>query len=229
MKIYIMMKDYKNILFDFDGTLIDTGPGIMNATHYSLASFGINEDEPANLKRFVGPPLAEAFASHYGFSPEGSVDAVLKFREYYLDKGWTECSIYPGIREMLSSLKGSGRRLIIATGKPEDLALKISVQYGIRDYFDLIRGAYVDEEGEHRTDKKEIIESIFEDLHIEDISSCIMIGDRANDIHGAHRSGIRAIGALWGYGSSDEINGAGAEYTAEAPSDITDMIINGLL
>ena len=224
-----MNRKYENILFDFDGTLVDTGPGIMNATRYSLKTYGIDEDDPDNLRRFVGPPLAEAFAEHYGFSPEKSVEAVLRFRDYYLDSGNKECELYPGIADMLSALRADGRRLIVATGKPEELALKIALRFEIADYFEIIRGAYVDDEGEHRTCKQEIIESIFDDLDITDISSCIMIGDRANDITGAHRSGIKAIGALWGYGSEKELCGAGADYTAAAPQQISDMIINDLL
>lgn len=224
-----MNNTYQNIFFDFDGTLIDTGPGILRATRYALMKYGIEENDESNLKRFVGPPLAEAFAEHYGFSPEESINAVLKFREYYLEKGWTECTIYPGITEMLTELRDSGRHLIIATGKPEDLAIKIAKRFGIFDFFDIIRGAYVDDEGEHRTDKKEIITSVFEDLDITDISSCIMVGDRANDVHGAHRSGIKALGILWGYGSENELCGAGADFSAAAPHEVSEMLINGLL
>ena len=224
-----MNRNIKNLFFDFDGTLVDTGPGIMNATRHSLSCFGIDEQDPDNLKRFVGPPLAEAFAEHYGFPEAESIKAVLRFRDYYLVKGWTECSIYPGVVEMLTSLRDNGFRLLIATGKPEDLANRIAAQYGIRDYFDLIRGAYVDDEGEHRTNKTEIINSIFEELDIRDPSSCIMIGDRANDIAGAHKAGIPAIGGLWGYGSVNEIDGAHAEFTAATPSECTSMILNGLL
>lgn len=224
-----MNRKYENILFDFDGTLVDTGPGIMNAAGYSLKTYGIDEKNPDNLRRFVGPPLAEAFAEHYGFSPERSVEAVLRFRDYYLDKGNKECELYPGVTEMLSNLRSDGRRLIVATGKPEDLALMIAARFDIIDYFEIVRGAYVDDEGEHRTGKQEIIESIFDELHITDLSSCIMVGDRANDIMGAHSSGIKAIGALWGYGSEKELCGAGADYTAAAPQQISDMIINDLL
>ncbi|MDO4939435.1 MAG: HAD hydrolase-like protein [Lachnospiraceae bacterium] len=224
-----MNNKVQNIFFDFDGTLVDTGPGILKATHYALLKYGIEENDESNLRRFVGPPLAEAFAEHYGFSSRDSVLAVLKFREYYLETGWTECGIYPQVEDMLSSLRDSGRRLIIATGKPEDLAVKIARRFGIDHYFDVIRGAYVDEEGEHRTDKKEIITSITDDLNITDFSSCIMVGDRANDITGAHRSGIKAIGVLWGYGSEKELSGAGADYSAATPPDVSEMIINDLL
>ena len=223
-----MNNSFKNIFFDFDGTLVDTGPGIQNAARYALLKFGIAENNVDNLCRFVGPPLAEVFAEYYGFSPEDAVRAVHAFREYYLEKGWTECSIYPGIPEMLSSVKNSGKRLVVATGKPEDLAVKISKRFGIFDYFDIIRGAYVDDEGEHRNDKKEIITTIFEELNIIDPSTCIMTGDRANDIRGAHRAGIKAIGTLWGYGSEKELSGAGAEYSVRTPQELSEMIINDL-
>lgn len=220
-------KDY--IFFDFDGTLVDTGPGIMNATHYALLKYGINEENSEILRLFVGPPLIDSFGKYYGFSYEKACDAVIKFREYYLVKGKTECDIYPRVIEMLDKLKKAGKHLAVATGKPEDLAHRIAGQFGLTDYFDTIHGSYVDEEGEHRTDKTEIINLIRDELNISDPDSCIMVGDRANDIQGAHGAGIKAIGSLWGYGSPEELNGAGAEYTAKAPLDIADMIINDLL
>jgi len=218
MNIYDITKNHDYILFDFDGTLVDTGPGIINAVHYSLSTYGIDETDWKKLSRFVGPPLVDAFHEHYGFDHDKSVEAVFRFREYYLDKGYKESEIYPGILAMLEKLKSMGKHLVIATGKPEDLAIQIAQIEGIYDYFELIRGAYVDEQGEHLTHKTEIIESIFQDLNIKDTSKAIMVGDRANDIKGAHGVGIEAIGILWGgYGTREELEGAGADHLIETP------------
>lgn len=217
MNIEKLTTEYDYLLFDFDGTLVDTGEGIMKATHYGLLQMGVEENDPEMLRRFVGPPLTKAFSKYYGFSEEKAVQTVLEFRKYYTTEGWKESFLYPGIHEMLENLKAKGKHLCIATGKPEELANRISERDGLLDYFEFIGGAYVDEEGEHRVMKPEVIEYVLENVGSPDKSRVVMIGDRANDIEGAKACGLKSIGALWGYGSYDELNDAGADYFADTP------------
>lgn len=217
MNIENLTTEYDWLLFDFDGTLVDTGDGIIKAAHYGLLQMGIEENDPEKLRRFVGPPLTKAFQEYYGFSEEESVQTVLEFRKYYTTQGWKESSIYPGIHRMLQKLKAAGKHLCIATGKPEELAVTISRRDNLLGYFDFIGGAYVDEEGEHRVMKPEVIEYVLENVGNPDRSGVIMIGDRANDILGAKACNLKSIGALWGYGSYDELNNAGADFFADSP------------
>lgn len=217
MNIKELTKNYDYLLFDFDGTLVDTGDGIINATHYALLQYGIDETDEANLRRFVGPPLTKAFSKYYGFSEEDATQAVLEFRKYYVTFGWKESHIYPHITEMLEDLKRSGKHLCVATGKPEDLAVTIAERDGILNYFDFIGGAYVDSEGEHRVMKPEVINYVLDSVNATDRSKVVMIGDRANDIEGAKACGLASIGVLWGYGSFDELNNSGADFFADSP------------
>lgn len=217
MNIANLTKNYEYLLFDFDGTLVDTGEGIINATRHALLQWGIDETDEANLRRFVGPPLTKAFQKYYGFSEEKAVQTVKNFRKYYAEQGVNESHIYPHIIEMLDGLKKAGKHLCIATGKPENFAIKLAKRDNFLEYFDFIGGAYVDDEGEHRVMKPEVINYVLDSIHLTDRSKVIMIGDRANDIEGAKACSLASIGVLWGYGSYDELNDAGADYFADSP------------
>jgi len=217
MNIEQLTENYDYLLFDFDGTLVDTGEGIINATRYALKLQGIDEENIDNLKRFVGPPLAKAFGWYYGFSEEKSVDTVLKFREYYKDRGWKESHIYPGIIQMLDNLEEKGKLLCIATSKPEDLAITISQREGIYDYFEFLGGSIVGGGVEYRTHKPDVINYVLDSMGITDKSKVIMIGDRFTDIEGAKAVSLKSIGVLWGYGPREELEGSGADYLADTP------------
>jgi len=217
MNILNLTKEYDWLLFDFDGTLVDTGEGIMNATRHALKLQGIEEGNIDNLRRFVGPPLVKAFQWYYGFSEEKAKDTVFKFREYYTDRGWKESHIYPGIIDMLECLKKAGKHLCIATSKPEDLAVTISEREGILRYFEFLGGSIVNADGEQRTHKPDVIEYVLSSAGVTDRSKVIMIGDRFTDINGAKALSLPSIGVLWGYGSYEELHDAGADYLADTP------------
>lgn len=208
---------YHTILFDLDGTLTDSGPGITNSVAYALKKYGIENPDPVVLYKFVGPPLMQSFQKYYGFSEEESRQAVQYYREYYTEKGIFENQVYDGVEELLQKIQKSGRKLVVATAKPEKFAKIVLEHFGLAKYFDLIAGATL---GETRTKKAEVIAYALEQGGISDHSKAVMVGDREDDVKGARQNGLACIGVLYGYGSVEELRGAGARYLAETPGDV---------
>ena len=208
---------YKYLLFDLDGTLTDPGVGITNSVMYTLRKFGINVTDRTTLYKFIGPPLRESFEAFFGFSEEQCEQAVRYYREYFSETGLYENEVYDGIPETLSQLKESGRKLIVATSKPELFAEKILKHFELYDFFDLVAGATMDNS---RSEKADVIRYALESSGVSDISSAVMIGDRKHDILGAAANGIDSIGVLYGYGSRDELTAAGTTFIADKPADI---------
>lgn len=208
---------YQNILFDLDGTLTDPGIGITNSAMYALEKWNIKVAERSELYKFIGPPLRDSFMNFYGFSEEQAKEAIVYYREYFKDKGIFENEVYPGIVELLQQLKASGKKIVLATSKPEEFAIRILKHFDLFDYFDFVGGAYMDGV---RNKKGEVIQYALESAGITDLSTTVMIGDREHDIIGAKENGLDSIGVLFGYGSRDELTEAGATYIAETVGDI---------
>ncbi|MBR5091441.1 MAG: HAD family hydrolase [Ruminiclostridium sp.] len=208
---------YNYLLFDLDGTLTDPGVGITNSVMYSLEKFGINETDRTKLYKFIGPPLKESFKCFYGFSDEQSELAVRYYREYFREKGMFENKVYDGIPDVLRQLKEKGKKLIVATSKPEVFSVEILRHFELYDHFDFVAGATMDDS---RSKKADIIGYALERCDIADKRSVIMIGDRKQDIIGAAENGLDSIGVLFGYGSPGELKEAGATYIANSPADI---------
>ena len=158
---------------------------------------------------------------HYSFSREDAVEAVEKYREYYRVKGIFENKLYNGIIRLFEDLKGRGKKIVLATSKPEKFAVEILKHFEIYDFFDFVAGATMDET---RTDKGEVIKYAIDSLGICDTSEIIMVGDRKYDIEGAHKLGIKAIGVMYGYGSKEELQNAKADYIVENTKEIEDII-----
>lgn len=211
---------YKTVLFDLDGTLTDPGLGITNSVAYALKKYGIEVEEREKLYSFIGPPLNDSFKKYYGFSDEKAMEAIMYYREYFSDKGIFENEVYDGIKELLRRVKASGRKIILATSKPEKFALRILEHFELTEFFDVVAGASMDEK---RNKKGDVIKYALEKgcLTPED---AVMIGDREHDILGAQENGIDTIGVLYGYGSRDELEKAGAMHIAETVNDIFDLL-----
>ena len=133
---------WDTILFDLDGTLTDPGVGITKAVYRALTGMGVAVEDLNSLKRFIGPPLDEAFAEYYGFSVQQSEEAVLLFREYYNEVGWLENIPYDGIEVLLKKLRACGKRLAVATSKPENIALRVLNYFSLAPYFDCQRNLF---------------------------------------------------------------------------------------
>ncbi len=208
--------NYKNIFLDLDGTLTDSGEGIMNSVAYSLRKFGIEESDREKLRSFIGPPLFASYIREYGFDLEKSMLAVEYYREYFAPKGIYENRPYDGIRELLAELKKDGRRLYLATSKPEPYALQIVKHFGLYEYLDGLFGSTMTEE---RTKKEEVVAYALENTGLSN-TDVVMIGDRNHDIIGAKANNVASIGVLYGYGDREELETAGADVIADTVEDL---------
>jgi len=212
---------YKNILFDLDGTLTDPGLGITNSIMYALRKMDKEVMEREALYKFIGPPLMDSFQKYCGLSEEESELAIKYYREYFKQYGLYENEVYAGVEKMLKVLKARQKKLVVATSKPEQFAIEILKHFHLYDYFNFVAGATMDAT---RYKKADVISYALENCKITDLSSVIMIGDREHDIIGAKQNGIDSIGVLYGYGSLEELENAGAMYIVEKPDEIIDVI-----
>ncbi|MDO4170609.1 MAG: HAD family hydrolase [Lachnospiraceae bacterium] len=215
------MKDYKYIFFDLDGTLTDPGLGITNSVAYSLEKYGISVDDRSELYKFIGPPLIDSYMDFYNFSKEKAVQAVEVYREYYAVKGIFENYVYDGIPGLLKLLQADGKKIILATSKPEEYAKIILEHFDLAKYFFYIAGSNMDES---RSKKSEVISYALQKCQIKDKSQVVMIGDREHDIIGAKEIGLDSIGVLYGYGDYKELECAGADQIVENVNGLRDIL-----
>lgn len=194
----------KTILFDLDGTLTDSAEGIINCCTLALEHFGIPVPDRKMMQVFVGPPLHDTFEK-FGVPKDKTDEAVAVFRSRYFTVGKFENKPYPGVIKLLETLKSHGHKLLIATSKPETLALEITKRFGLYDYFHMICGATLDRS---RVNKDDVIAYLL--AHNGDNRNMVMVGDTAFDVTGAAAHGIPTIGVSWGYGSEQEMLAAGA-------------------
>lgn len=216
------MKKYDVILFDLDGTLTDSSPGIMNSIVYALKKYNIRVENTDDLRKFLGPPLHESFRDFYGFDDEKSMEAVGFYREYFSTKGLLENEVYSGIREMLEDLKDNGKRLILATSKPQPFTDRIMEHFDLANYFEFIAGSNMDGT---RSKKAEVIAYALESCGITGKSNVVMVGDREHDIIGAKTVGIDSVGVEYGYGDYDELSDAGATYIVKTVEELKELLI----
>ncbi|GAB7231903.1 HAD family hydrolase [Facklamia hominis] len=209
------MKTY--YLFDLDGTLLDPGIGITEGVRYALKHFGIEVAERSQLYPFIGPPLLDSFQEFMGLSLQEARQAIRFYRDYYQDQGMYENTVYPAIPRVLANLKDQGKTLALATSKPEYFAQKILDHYELAHYFDFIGGATLDE---GRSNKSEVIQYSLQHLDNPDVNQVVMIGDRKFDILAGKEIGLTTIGVLYGYGSKQELQEAGADYLISQPEEL---------
>lgn len=212
----------KNILFDLDGTLTESAPGITNSLKHAQEKLGMPVSTTEELLKFVGPPLVPMFQSEWGLDEAGAHQAVEYYREYFTEKGLFENAVYPGVTEMLETLKASGAKLYVATSKPEPLTQRILDHFDLMQYFEGMAGALMDET---RTTKAEVIAYALEHFGL-DPAETLMVGDRSHDVEGAAENGIPCVGVLYGYGSDTELLGAGAVRVCETAEDLTRCLLD---
>lgn len=211
-----MTPTYNDILFDLDGTLTESGPGIINSAVHALRHFDIQEPDTARLRRFVGPPLEVSFREYYNFDDAQTARAIAVYREYFSEKGLFENAVYPGIPQLLEALQAAGKRLYVATSKPLPFARRILAHFGLDGWFAGVYGTGMDGDG---VTKGDVIAQTLRENGIRP-HTAVMVGDREHDVLGAAQNGLPAVGVLYGYGDEDELRAAGAAHIAPTVEDL---------
>ncbi|MBQ6540137.1 MAG: HAD family hydrolase [Oscillospiraceae bacterium] len=217
------MSKYTAVLFDLDGTLTDPAEGITNSVFYTLDHYGIPRPPREELYSFIGPPLSESFMKFYGFPERQANEAIQVYREYFSVKGLFENTVYDGMAEMLDTLKEAGYKLGVATAKPEPLSRRILEHFGLMDKFDYLSGNTMTET--YKT-KAGIIRLALDSMGVTDPGSAIMVGDRMYDVIGAHECGTVSVGVLYGYGTREELEYAGADHICDTVEDTCKLLLS---
>ena len=214
---------YTTAFFDFDGTILESGEGIINAVKYMFSHIGMEETDEKRLRAFIGPPVKNYLRDTYGMDEVLADKAYAFFREYYLDKGIHESRLYKKIADTLKSLKNKNITLYIATCKRESMIPPMLAQYHLADVFSGVFGAHHDI---GVFDKTQVLEYALE--RIGSLSdNAIMIGDRSHDIIGGRSVGLDTAGVLYGYGDEDELLDAGCDFLLESVSDLS-VLLGGI-
>jgi len=210
---------YKNILFDLDGTITDSSPGIINSYLHSLDKIGLAESDIDVLRSYIGSPLRAYYTERHNLSTADSDLAVKHFREHYAETGLFENTVYPGMAEFIDRLEESGFRLYIATSKPLEFAVTVLNHFNLKEYFNSIHGS--DMSADNKPKDKLIADAILMNGLIK--SECVMIGDRYHDINGAKVNGIDSIAVTYGYGSVDELSKLDPVFMAANTRELTEI------
>ena len=218
-EIYKLL-NYDAILFDVDGTLIDSAPGILHTLEEVFQKMGVDVTG-VNLRRYLGPPLRKSFGEH--FTELDKIEQATRlYRESYAVKGSHECAAYPGAAEMLQRLKDAGLILCTATSKPTEVVTPILEEKGLAPFFDFIGGASMDESRDTKTDvvRHVLAQPMMQGRRV------LMVGDRNDDMRGAADCGLDAAGALYGYGSREELAPFHPVLLAESCADLAAQILD---
>lgn len=213
----------KAVLFDLDGTIINSEEGITKCVQYTLRHFGIEEPDLKKLTFFIGPPLEMNFKEHYGFSDEQAWEGVLKYRERFDREGIFECELYEGVEEVVKNLHEAGYVTAIASSKPEVACERILDHFSLLPYFDMVVGATLDK---RISTKAQVLEELGRRMAGRDISKdeMVLIGDTKFDVLGANAFGIRCIGVDYGFGTREELETAGAVAVFDNIKDVKQYI-----
>ncbi len=216
-----MENKYSYVLFDLDGTVTDPEEGITKSVQYALQHFSIEVQERRELYKFIGPPLKDSFMEFYGFTEQQAGEALLKYRERFEVTGWRENVVYAGMEKLLRHLRRRGKRIMLATSKPEVFAEQILVYFGLRDYFDFVGGASLDG---RRNYKADVIRYVLDANGISSREKAVMVGDRKFDILGAKEFGLETVGVLYGYGDREELTTAGADHLVGSVAELEALL-----
>lgn len=216
------MANFDYVIFDFDGTVADTGEGILKSLQYSFVAMGDPAPDLSDLKKFIGPPVYYSYTTFYGIE-EDKVDLyVKKYRERYSEKGIYESKVYDGVRKLIISLKEKDIKVGIASSKPERLIYAVADYLQITNLFDAIVG--VKSDNSKHSSKAGLITQAMEDMGATDKNKVLMVGDRMFDIEGAHDAGVKCCGALWGFGDRPEFEEHNAEFIVDKPAEILQIV-----
>lgn len=217
-------KMYELVIFDLDGTLLDTTEGIVNAISYTIEAFGLEKLSCEKLLKFIGPPVQESFIREYGVDSEKAQELAECFRDYYKEKTLFGAKAYDGIYELLDHLSENEVKIAVATYKREDYAVKLLKHFGFDRYSEMLYGA----DNFNKLTKADIIIKCIEKAGIKDKKKVLMVGDSIKDKEGADHLGIDFIGVTYGFGfqTKQEIRGMGASGACKEPLEILKYVIN---
>jgi phosphoglycolate phosphatase len=217
------------VLFDLDGTVTDSAPGILACLRYSLDSVGHPGLPQSILTKFLGPPLVDSFLEHAELSEDRAQAALRAYRERFTAVGMFENSVFPGIGELLAGLAASGVVLALATSKPELFANRILAHFGLAGYFQVVVGAELDG---RRNAKAEVVAEALHRLsqigRLPAEARPVMVGDREHDVAGARANGLSCIGVGWGYAAPGELERAGAVTVVADAAELDHVLRSGL-
>jgi phosphoglycolate phosphatase len=216
------MIKYNAVIFDFDGTIADSAPGILNSVEYALHKYNIPVGDKSKLNFFIGPPLFVGFSKVYGIEGELNEKLTLAYRQRYVEKGIFESCLYEGMVNLLEDAKKKGIKLAVASSKPAyylEMAMKHLKVY---DYFDTVVGSEPDNRDSCKT---RLVNAALKNMPEVKKDECIMVGDRFYDIEGAHGAGIKCIGVLFGYGGEEELSKAGADFLVKDINELRAAIL----
>lgn len=211
----------KAVIFDFDGTLCDTGVGVKKSAKYALDAFNISAPDWEELDFFIGPPLLVTFQERFEQSASDAEKLVKKYRERYTNIGLYESEFYAQIPQLLQRLKSDGMLLGIASSKPINYVEELLIKADLRDIFDCVSAVSFNADCES---KQNIIDRCLRELGVEP-SEALMVGDRFYDIDGARETGVDSVGVLWGFGSKFELIESGAKYIIDKVDDIENIAL----
>lgn len=224
------MPRFDNILFDLDGTIIESAPGVTKSVQYALARMGIEEPDLVKLEYFVGPPLSQSFMDLYSFTQEQCGQAIDYYRERYSTIGIFECAPYAGIPELLRDLSAAGIRIAVASSKPQDYVLQILDHFGIHEYFTEAVGPGMEDDGDRMENgndcKARVVRRALELLGaVGGGEHAAMVGDRAFDIVGGITNGVTPVGVVYGYGTHEELEEAGAAHIVDTVAELRTLLL----
>lgn len=209
------------VFFDLDGTLVDSGPGIVAGIGKTLTHFNIPFDT-AELNQFVGPPLWESF-QHFAEVDFEQADVMVRhYWKYSEEKGLFQGTVYEGIPELLTQLQQAGKKLAVATSKKEKYANIVLEHFQLAPFFQIICGS--SDQYSH-SKKADVVAHALEQIPNPNPKNIVMVGDRLYDVIGAKEHNIDTIGVLYGYGDEPELREAGAKWIAPTPKDVKDIIL----
>lgn len=215
---------YEHILFDLDGTLTDPALGITNSLIYALKKYNIEVKDRRELYCCIGPPLIGSFEKIWGFDRKKTEQAVGFYREYFAVKGIFENEVYEGIPQLLERLTQSGKKLYLATSKPEEYACQILEHFNLDSYFTFVAGNTLEES---RPTKYEVLSFLKEQIPEITAQNSVMVGDTKYDALGAQKAGLDCIGVLYGYGSAEDFADAGVQRTVNSVAELEKILLKG--
>lgn len=217
------MSNFDAVLFDFDGTVADTGEGVFLCVRYAIDAHGLEQPSDKEIRKFIGPPMIVSYHTLYPRLSDDEVQSLMQsYREKYAEVGLYKYKLYDGITELLKKLNENGIKTAVASSKPQEALRNITKDSGIDKYFDCIVGAdknYTD------SDKATIVEEAIRRTGVKDKSRVLMVGDRKYDIVGAHKAGIVCAAVLFGYGSQEEFDEYRADYVVNSFKEVEKIVL----